>query len=108
MKTGIKKISDIFTNYKEFHINYGEKEYTAEIFKQDNKVIAYKIANNSCLILLKGKRKFYLLRFFPDNLKNYKRIQDNLSENLEGKGLVITDKKEYDNFIKREVIKGLK
>lgn len=106
----ITKISEII-DITDFKIPYSkQQDYTKKILDEygENGVIAYKITEKSCFILLKGRRKFFLLKLSPD-LKRYKRMTfKNISNDLQVKGLVITNNTEYQLFIKTEVINRLK
>ena len=104
----IKKISDIFTKPEDFKTSWDEHEFTKKIFDNyKNKVVAYKITEKFCFILLEGKIKLFLLKFNPET-NIYGRINKKVYETLLGKSLVITSKKGFEKFIKKEVLGKLK
>lgn len=105
----MNKISEIISiDLKEFSFSYDQQYFYSILEKYKDKVIAFKITDDLCYILLKGKIKYFLAKISLDKNKIW-RVKDNtIYENMNSNKTVILNKEQYDRFTKKEIIRRLK
>ena len=99
-------VYDINSEFEEFQFDWAES-YTwgAKILKRNEKVVAFKMTEDCCYVLLKSKIKFFVFRFLLDDGR-VKRIKI-LKTFISGK-VTICEDKEYNLFKKELLLQELK
>ena len=103
----IKDILSISLDY--FNTLYNEEYFRDIIRKYQDNVVAYLIdqEGNICIILLKGKIKFFGVYFNLDIARLYRIYDKEMREELFRKELVITNKESWDLFEKKMILNSL-
>jgi hypothetical protein len=98
-------IEQINPTFKDFKFNWIEAySYGSEALKKHkDKVVAFKITEEHCYLLLKGKIKFFTFKFRIDN-ESVKRIDNKIFINDK---ITICDKDVYYIFKKRMIVENL-
>ena len=104
----IEAISDINPEFEDYEFSY-EESYSwgkSATRKYSQRVIAYKITEENCYILLKGELKFFAFKYFLKNQRVH-RIKDKSFILGEDK-IVICHQEAYDYFKKMLLVGSLK
>jgi nucleoside-specific outer membrane channel protein Tsx len=101
----INSIEEINPTFEEFKFNwYDSYGWGQHVLHNHNKVVAYKITEEYCFVLLKSKIKFFGFKFHITE-KSIKRIDTKIFIN--NKRMVICDEKLFDIFRKLFILENL-
>ena len=102
----VNKIIEIITpeTANSLYFPFGEENThaTFEKYKELDNVVAFRISDKYCYIIIKGKIKFFGFKIHMDN-KTVKRMKEGLFELINHKHLCVVNK-EYFGLLKKTLI----